>query len=85
MNNANNVLESPLKVGSGTIVGETCDVQTNVTVNFEGEPSNRRCGSPDPQTNGFIETKENNKIGTFNMRTEREDWRIHELIHHMEK
>ena len=69
MNNANNVLESPLKVGSGTIAGETCDVQTNVTVNFDGEPS------PDPQRVPTVlsKPKKTTKIATFNMRTGRED------------
>ena len=43
MNNANDVLEPPLKVGSGTIVRETCDVQTKVSVNFDDVPSNLRC------------------------------------------
>ena len=36
MNNANNVLEPPLKVGSGTIVRETCDVQTKVYHQTQG-------------------------------------------------
>ena len=87
MNNANNVLEPPLKVGSGTIVRETCDVQTKVSVNFDDVPSNLRCGSSEPQRvpTVLLKPKKTTKIATFNMRTGREDWRIHELIHHMEK
>ena len=87
MNNANNVLEPPLKVGSGTIVRETCDVQTKVSVNFDDVPSNLRCGSSEPQRvpTVLLKPKKTTKIATFNMRTGREDWRIHELIRHTEK
>ena len=65
------MLEPPLKVGSGTIVRETCDVQTKMSVNFDNVPSNLKCGSSGPQrvTTILLKSKKTAKIAIFNMRT----------------
>ena len=49
MNNVTNVLEPPLKVGSGTSVAENCDIQQTTAVINDGEPSNLRSGTPEQQ------------------------------------
>ena len=85
--NANIVLDPPLEVDSGTSVADICDIQPIPVVSDDGAPLNLpRSVAPDKQKKAAIlKTKKTTNISTFNLRTGRENWRIHELIHHMDK
>ena len=85
--NVNKVLEPPLKVGRGNIVVESCSSQ--LAEHDDGASLNlKRSDEPDEQQQvptSVLKQKEIIKILTFNMRTGREQWRINEIIHHMNK
>ena len=87
MINAKKMIEPSLKAGSGTKVVENCDIQLSQAVINDGEPANLRCGTPNAQIVPTVLLKSKNtiKIATFNVRTGRENWRLQELIHHMEE
>jgi hypothetical protein len=81
-----NELEPPLKVGSGNHVVESSTLQQPV-VNNDGETLNPD-GRVVPEARRvptLIKPKKITKISTFNIRTAKDDWRIHELVSHMEK
>ena len=79
------VPESSLKVGSDTIVVESCDSQPaeqndgpSLNLQRSDEPEVRRVPTP------ILRPKKTIKIASFNIRTGKDNWRICELIHHME-
>ena len=84
--NAKKVTEPSLKAGSDNLVVENCDVQLSKVVKDDDEPANLGCGTSNTQRvpTVLLKCKNTIKIATFNMRTGKENWRFHELIHHME-
>ena len=88
MDDNRNELEPPLKVGSGKQVAESCVLQKpkRTDVNDEGATLNLpRSVTPDVQQvpTVLLKAKKITRISTFNLRTGKEDWRLHEVIHHM--
>ena len=84
--NVYKVPEPSLKVGSDNIVEEHCDSQN--TEPNDGPPSNlQRSDGPEEQQvpTPILKPKKTINIASFNIRTGKDDWRIHELIHHMDK
>ena len=80
------VPESSLKVGSDTIVVESCDSQP--AEQNDGSSLNlQRSDEPEvqPVPTPILRPKKTIKIASFNIRTEKDNWRICEVIHHMEE
>ena len=77
------------KATNPSIVGEsTVDTGDSTCVTREVDASNlSRSASADtePVPTVLIKPKKTTKISTFNVRTAKDDWRVHELIHHMDK
>ena len=77
--------ESSLKVGCDNIVVENCGSQ--LAEPNDGPSSNlHRSDEPEvqPVPTPILRPKKTTKIATFNIRTGKDNWRICELIHHME-
>ena len=70
-------------------VGEsTVSTSEQTCANHEGNSSNlQRSGLPDTELvpTVLLKPKKTIKISTYNIRTAKDDWRVHELIHHMDK
>ena len=80
------VPEPSLKVGSDNIVEEHCYSQ--ITEPNDGPPSNlQRSDGPEEQQvpTPILRPKKIINIASFNIRTGKDNWRIFELIHHMDK
>ena len=88
----NYVPEPPLKVGSGNRVEES-SVHQQPVVRYDSAAFNPN-GSAAPEVlqvptiinkkQSIIRPKRYTQIATLNVRTAREDWRLNELIHHMD-
>ena len=88
MEDNSNVLEPPPKVGGGKQVVETVMLQipNREDVKDDGATSNLpRSVTHDVQQvpTVLLKSKKITKISTFNVTTGKDDWRLHEVIHHM--
>ena len=81
--NDNEATTLPHNVGESTV-----NTSPGTRVNHEEDASNlQRSASSDTESvpTVLIKPKKTIKISTFNVRTAKDDWRVHELIHHMDK
>ena len=91
MDDNNNEPEPPLKVGRGNHVVESSNIQQSVASNDGVAPNPDGSDIPDTLrvpaslNKQILRPKKTTKLSTFNIRTAREDWRLHELTCHIEK
>ena len=81
--NDNDATTLPHNVGESTV-----NTSPDTRVNHEEDASNlQRSASSDTESvpTVLIKPKKTIKISTFIVRTAKDDWRVHELIHHMDK
>ena len=81
--NDNETTTSPPNVGESTV---NTSPRTSVTHDEDALNLNRSASSDTESVpTVLVKPKKTIKISTFNVRTAKDDWRVHELIHHMDK